>query len=134
MYAFITLPPYRTKTRIIALAFTSVVVVYILNLHLLLFTGILNPEIAYTIGIVFFTFMLARFLIEDYNSDIYKCNGTFIVYKRPKSIKDFIITLLFKHHAVSIVIDGNEFKFKKGVFMERQHIKKTNVILTLKMG
>lgn len=127
-HAYKTLPIYKTKTRLLCLFLITVLVVYMINLHLLLFTGYYNTEIAYTCGGVFLLTMLIRLLKESYNSDKYLESGTYILYKRPRTTVQFFITLILKHHGVSIVIDGTEFKFKNGEFVERQHISDSRVI------
>lgn len=128
LHTYKTLPVYNTKTRIICLMLLTCLVVYITHLHFIVFTGYYNEDLPYIVGGGFFTFMFMRFLKDNYTTDKYSVNNTFVIYKRPTTYTQFFTTLILKHHSVSIVIQGVEFKFKDGIFIERQHVKKTHVI------
>ena len=51
--------------------------------------------------------------------------GTFLVYKKPSNLSGYITALIYSYGSVRIVISGNEFKFKDGVFIESNHVRST---------
>lgn len=117
----------RTKTRlgIVFLAFYHVVSCVALTLY---FFGIEAPLYVYFVLFCLLIPFVAYVIGEKYESDSYNSNMTYLVYKRPTNAIQYMLSLLFRHHGVSMVIAGNEFKYQQGKFVERQHVYSSHKI------
>lgn len=73
----------------------------------------------------------------QYESDIYNNDGVYVVFKKPTSYTDFIITcLLFPVSSTSIIVDGDWYGYRRGCsFKMLPYIKsKDNIYIKLNIN
>ena len=118
---------YETKTKLLLSICLSINVFMALTYaHSLMFEEI--TYIPILVAVSLFGFLFIQRLKTNYVTDIYSCRGTYLVYKKPKTFKQLMVALFFGFSSVMIVINGTEFKFRKGKYTENPHVKKSGLV------
>lgn len=127
--AYISTPFKHIKTKLSLLVSSCLVATYLAIIVLMLITNQHMLDSLYLAMAILAAILLVRTVLLSFNSkDKYARRGTFLAYKKPKSLQGYIAALVWGYASVSLVINGTAFKFKKGVFVSSDHASGSNYI------
>lgn len=132
VYAYLSTSIKQTKLKCLSLAIVFLFSWELMNYTLYsiykndAFTTLLDVSV-----FVLFIPLIANIIFRSYynNSDIYIRNKCYLVYRKPKNLQGFLISLFRAPYGqCSLLINGKRFCFKQGILVEVAHSHKLTYI------
>ena len=68
-------------------------------------------------------FMCRTAVLSYKTGDRYSVRGTYLAFKKPKSLQGYATALFKKYGSVTLVINSREFMFKESELIEKDHTR-----------
>jgi len=119
----------KVKTRALLLLTSCISSLYFVNIVLVSLFNNIKIDTVTTLTAIVTALLLVRVCLLTYSGGA-TCRkiGTFLAYRKPKNVQGYIAALFRGYGSVSIIINGSEFKFKQGVFVESEHVESDRII------
>lgn len=136
IYSYTNTVYSNVLTRLILAITSCLCAMYIVMMVLMYTTDQEYLDRVYLVSGFLFSLLFVRVSFLKFDArDKFKESGTFLAYKKPRDLQGYLASLVWGYGTVALVINGKEFKFKSGKFIEREHVtnsryiyKKTNHI------
>lgn len=119
---------FEIKKRIVMILCIVYSILFASNITTIYFNSRLHGDMLTVLGLCALVYFMVRTVVLSYvEGECYKVRGTYLAFKRPKNLQGYVAALFKTYGSVILVIDSQEFKFRHGKLVEREHVISTSL-------